>query len=171
MTPASLLADVRSRGEIKRLAERIDADEALRTAFVAHAVQRGVDTELPARHLVRALLDRSDDAQVRRNPIHRDEPFTCAACGRSVPIGGVPVRDHCPYCLRGLHVDVVPGDRAAGCGGVLEPVGLERRPEVVILYACRRCAHRFTVRPHPDDELQPFALAFTAPLPPGGGTR
>jgi hypothetical protein len=37
-------------------------------------------------------------------------------------------------------VDVVPGDRAAGCGGLLDPVDLEVRGERwVIRYRCRRC--------------------------------
>jgi DNA-directed RNA polymerase subunit RPC12/RpoP len=149
----------------------LDADAGLLARFVTYAELRGVDASLAPRHLVRALLDRGDAAQVRRNPIHRDEPFACTSCGRDVAIGGVPVRDHCPFCLRGLHVDVVPGDRAAGCGGVLEPLGLEHRPEIVILYACTRCAHRFAVRAHPDDDLRRLALAVGGPPAPGGGTR
>ncbi|MFO0006801.1 MAG: RNHCP domain-containing protein [bacterium] len=73
-----------------------------------------------------------------------------------MPPGGAPVRDHCPWCLRGLHVDVVPGDRAADCGGVLDPYAIERRPpDVLLRLRCRACAHTFTVRAHPEDRVPP----------------
>lgn len=146
------LAALRSRGEIRRFAAEADADPALRASIEALAAERGIEPA-PTRRLVRALLDRAEDAQVRRNPIHRDEAFTCAHCGAEVAAGGALVRDHCPICLRGLHVDVVPGDRAAGCGGVLVPAGFERRPELVIVYRCERCGHAFRVRAHPDDRV------------------
>lgn len=47
---------------------------------------------------------------------------------------------HCPRCLRSLHVDVVPGDRAAECGGILDPVRAEQRHgDWVLIYRCREC--------------------------------
>lgn len=33
-------------------------------------------------------------------------------------------RNHCPNCLYSLHVDITPGDRAADCGGIMEPVAV-----------------------------------------------
>ncbi|MDP2309260.1 MAG: RNHCP domain-containing protein [Pseudomonadota bacterium] len=151
------LAALRTRGEIKDLAAEVERDAALRGELVELATARGlvVEPDDSAKRLVRALLGRADAAQVRKNPIHRDDAFTCAHCGAAVSPGGAPVRDHCPRCLRGLHVDVVPGDRAASCGGVLDPIAFERRPEVVIRYRCRRCAHSFVVRAHPDDRIPP----------------
>ncbi|MCB9681565.1 MAG: RNHCP domain-containing protein [Alphaproteobacteria bacterium] len=69
-----------------------------------------------------------------------DEAFTCVACGRSVPAAGRTARDHCPYCLRSLHVDNVPGDRAADCGGRMDPFEVEvRGHEIAIHYQCTRC--------------------------------
>ena len=52
------------------------------------------------------------------------EAFTCRCCGRLVtPDGAASAhRNHCPNCLTSLHVDVEPGDRAADCGGLMEPV-------------------------------------------------
>ena len=47
-----------------------------------------------------------------------DSGFVCANCGREVPPLGYSSRNHCPYCLCSLHVDVNPGDRAADCGGI-----------------------------------------------------
>jgi hypothetical protein len=39
-----------------------------------------------------------------------------------------------------VHVDVVPGDRAAECGGVLEPVRVVSRGDAwMIHYRCLRC--------------------------------
>lgn len=109
---------------------------------------------LSGKKLVRALLERAGGAQVRANPIHVDESFACGHCGAAVSRGGRPVRDHCPLCLRSLHVDVVPGDRAAGCGGFLDPVRFELdHGQVVIHYTCRRCAHGWRGRAHPDDVL------------------
>ena len=170
MIPLSTrLAAVRTRGDIKGFAEAVERDDPLRAELVAFVTARGVEVEpeMSVKRLVRAALGRSADAQVRKNPIHRDEAFTCAHCCAAVPPGGAPVRDHCPRCLRGLHVDVIPGDRAAGCGGVLDPVGFERRPEVVIQYRCRRCIHTFQVRAHPDDKVPPSLDPRELPGPQG----
>ncbi|MDP2312820.1 MAG: RNHCP domain-containing protein [Pseudomonadota bacterium] len=158
MTLDARLAALRTRGAIKDFAEEVDRDEALRAALLALVAARGIDVEpdIGGKRLVRAALARAGDAQVRKNPIHRDEAFTCAHCGAAVAPGGAPVRDHCPICLRGRHVDdMVPGDRAAGCGAVLDPIAFERRPEIVIRYQCRQCAHTFVVRAHPDDRVPP----------------
>ncbi|MFT3950432.1 MAG: RNHCP domain-containing protein [Oscillospiraceae bacterium] len=50
--------------------------------------------------------------------------FVCAHCGREVlPLTNGSCRNHCPFCLYSLHADVVPGDRASPCQGLMEPVG------------------------------------------------
>ncbi|MBN2801346.1 MAG: RNHCP domain-containing protein [Deltaproteobacteria bacterium] len=73
----------------------------------------------------------------------RDEAFTCLHCGAEVPPMGHTARDHCPHCLRSLHVDVVPGDRANPCGGLMDPVGVELAGErVTIHYRCRACGEQ-----------------------------
>ena len=157
-TLPSRLQALRSRGEIKRFGEEVDRDPALRAALLALARQRGHEPEegIGGKRLTRLLLEREEDARERKNPIHRDEAFRCASCGAAVPPGGAMVRDHCPRCLRGLHVDVVPGDRAADCGGTLEPVRLELRGGVVLIHhRCQRCGHAFLVRAHPDDAVPP----------------
>ena len=41
----------------------------------------------------------------------------------------------------------MPGDRANGCGGVLDPVGVEiRGGDTVLRYRCRRCGATHRVR-------------------------
>lgn len=145
MTPTitELLAAASSRGLIKRLGEQVDRDVDARDALVALLEARGVATDatLSGKKLVKLALDRADAAQVISTPTRIDEAFTCSHCGLAVPPLGVTARDHCPRCLRSLHVDVVPGDRAADCGGLLDPVGCEiRHGDVIVYYRCRRCS-------------------------------
>ncbi len=150
------LKGVRSRGQVKALGRLLDSDMGARSAAesLAQARGHGAVSDMDGKRLVKLLLDRSDEAQVRSNPIHRDEAFCCMNCGRDVTPGGTPVRDHCPYCLHGRHVDVVPGDRAATCGGLLAPYSLRLAAgDVVIAYRCMGCSHEFSVRAHPDDAL------------------
>ena len=70
-----------------------------------------------------------------------DSGFVCANCGREVPPLGYSSRNHCPYCLCSLHVDVNPGDRAADCGGILDPIRADPDPKkgFVITHRCRKC--------------------------------
>lgn len=150
------LAALRSRGDIKRFAKQVDQDPALRAALDALAVQRQLPSgpDVPAKRLVRAL--RPQRPAPKANTRHIDEGFDCAHCGMAVPPGGRMVRDHCPRCLRTLHLDVVPGDRAADCGGVMHPVALERSGDVVrIRYQCSRCRSPWRVRAHPSDDIPP----------------
>ena len=68
--------------------------------------------------------------------------FVCAHCERTVPpLQNGSYRNHCPFCLYSLHVDVFPGDRANDCHGLLEPIGAEHNGKKgwVILYRCTRC--------------------------------
>lgn len=70
-----------------------------------------------------------------------DGGFTCLHCGREVPPLGYTSRNHCPFCLWSLHVDVLPGDRANPCGGLLRPIKTEPDPKkgFVIVHRCERC--------------------------------
>jgi hypothetical protein len=140
------LLTLRSRGDVKRAGAWLDGEgRAARAALVEAARAGGAavpqDWEaLDGKRLLRACLARADEAQVRRNPIARDEAFSCVHCGADVPCGGRRPRDHCPWCLHSRHVDEVPGDRAARCGGVLRPVRVEPSPKGwMIVYRCVTC--------------------------------
>lgn len=143
----ALLDAATDRSACKRMGAELDAaGDDLKRAVVRVAAARGVELPddavgWPGKKLLRRAAGRSDAAQVRRNPIHRDEGFTCVACGAEVPPHGRSARDHCPRCLRGLHVDGdVPGDRASDCGGVLEPVSaVLEAGRWILVYACVRC--------------------------------
>lgn len=83
-----------------------------------------------------------------------DEGFTCAVCGAKVTPLGYTARDHCNVCLYSLHLDNYPGDREAGCGGVLRPVSLIlNKKGRQIVYKCEVCgALKKNVAARDDDE-------------------
>ena len=91
-------------------------------------------------------------------------PFTCRVCGAPVsPEGaGTQNRNHCPKCLSSIHLDDTPGDRAADCGGIMDPVGVWVRKggEWAIIHRCRRCGVLHSNRVAADDSpLQLMSLA------------
>ncbi len=144
--PVGSVLALQSRGDIKMAGEWLDgAGRARRQELVARAMALGAAfpedwAEMEGRRLLKLAMARADGAQVRTNPIPRDESFVCVACGRDVPKGGRRPRDHCPHCLHSVHVDVVPGDRAADCAGLLVPVAIVASGKgAMIEYRCARC--------------------------------
>ena len=83
------------------------------------------------------------------------ESFTCRHCGRLVTPGeaGSAHRNHCPYCLHSLHLDIEPGDREADCGGQMEPVAVwvRKHGEWAIVHRCKRCGTFSSNRVAADD--------------------
>lgn len=83
------------------------------------------------------------------------EPFTCKVCGTLVlPEGaGSRHRNHCPHCLSSIHLDNEPGDRAALCGGVMDPVSVWVRKdgEWAVIHRCRVCGALHSNRAAADD--------------------
>lgn len=68
------------------------------------------------------------------------ENFTCGHCGYEVVGNGYT--NHCPECLWSKHVDVHPGDRAAGCLGLMEPVELTiHGSDKIIKHRCQVCGY------------------------------
>lgn len=70
-----------------------------------------------------------------------DNGFICANCGFEVKPLGYTSRNHCPKCLCSLHVDIMPGDRANTCGGIMDPIKAEPDPKkgYIIIHRCRKC--------------------------------
>lgn len=82
--------------------------------------------------------------------------FCCEHCGAQVPpLSNGSVRNHCPFCLHSLHLDIFPGDRASDCGGLLKPVGVEHSAKKgwVLLHECERCGHRVRNKAALDDPV------------------
>lgn len=69
-----------------------------------------------------------------------DESFVCENCGNFVNPLNYSARDHCPFCLYSKHVDIMPGDRANNCCGLLEPIKIEKfKNTYKIIYKCQKC--------------------------------
>ena len=70
----------------------------------------------------------------------RDEEFICKNCGKEVSKLEYTARDHCPYCLYSIHIDINPGDRLNTCLGLLKPIGIEKfKDSYKIVYKCLKC--------------------------------
>lgn len=67
--------------------------------------------------------------------------FTCRHCGAQVePLENGSFRNHCPFCLYSLHVDIKPGDRKNTCQGLLKPVGIHHAKKgLQIRHKCETC--------------------------------
>ena len=72
--------------------------------------------------------------------IKNQENFTCRHCGAEVTGDGYT--NHCPECLWSQHVDIYPGDRAAGCGGLMKPVSYRAvAGNYDLLNKCEKCGY------------------------------
>ena len=97
-----------------------------------------------------------------------DNGFVCCHCGREVEALGYTSRDHCPFCLWSLHVDVNPGDRANTCGGEMEPMSAlpDAKKGFIIVYKCTKCGEIHRNRAAHEAEIQPdskrLLIALTA---------
>jgi len=94
--------------------------------------------------------------RTRRAAAGPEPAFPCAGCGRAVPgtAPGTRHRNHCPHCLRSLHVDIKTGDRRSGCRDVMEPIAIWAKAdgEWALVHRCRRCGKVATNRIAGDDD-------------------
>lgn len=93
-----------------------------------------------------------------------DGGFVCAHCGREVAPLKYSSRNHCPYCLFSLHVDVNPGDRACGCGGLMYPISVVPHPRhgFVITHKCSVCGKTGRNKCASDDDMA-LLICYTNP--------
>jgi hypothetical protein len=93
--------------------------------------------------------------------------FRCGNCRLDVSLDAVGTahRNHCPNCLWSRHVDDSPGDRAAECGSLMEPIAISVRSggEWVLVHRCRGCDEIHLNRSAGDDN--PLMLMRLAVLP------
>ena len=109
-------------------------------------------------------------SRVQRNRVRRRGPatFRCRNCRLDVSLDapGTEHRNHCPSCLWSRHLDDrVPGDRAAGCAGAMEPIAVTVRDdgEWALVHRCGGCATVHLNRIAGDDN--PHALMKIAVKP------
>ncbi len=94
----------------------------------------------------------------------RKENFRCEHCGAWVEGDGYT--NHCPRCLWSKHVDVYPGDRAATCQGLMEPIGVMVEDDgYVIVHRCTRCGLVRRNRASPQDDFEVLLKLAGRPLP------
>lgn len=105
---------------------------------VQRAVRDGLISRLRYESYLRLIKDIAPIKDCRS-----DDMFDCVHCGAVVHSedGGTEHRNHCPRCLWSVHLDNVPGDRAACCGGSMEPVAVWVRKggEWAIIQRCLEC--------------------------------
>lgn len=66
------------------------------------------------------------------------EDFVCEHCQTFVKGNGYT--NHCPHCLYSKHVDENPGDRAATCHGLMEPIEVVVKGDQYFLtHRCLKC--------------------------------
>jgi RNHCP domain len=82
--------------------------------------------------------------------------FSCEHCGRIVPgtAPGTENRNHCPFCLTSLHVDITVGDRRSGCRAPMEAIAVwvKKNGEWALVHRCERCGKTNTNRVAGDDD-------------------
>ncbi len=87
------------------------------------------------------------------------EDFGCEKCGEWVTGDGYT--NHCPKCLWSKHVDETPGDRAAACGGPMEPKAVKLEGgEFIIEHVCLKCGHVKPNKAAPNDELGDYLTSM-----------
>ncbi len=102
------------------------------------------------------------------NNINDTKAFTCKVCGETVTTQGAGThhRNHCPRCLSSIHLDVVPGDRASDCGGVMDAIAVWVRKdgEWAVIHRCRSCGGLSSNRIAADDNEYKLISIAVKPL-------
>ncbi|MFZ2522806.1 MAG: RNHCP domain-containing protein [Minisyncoccia bacterium] len=81
------------------------------------------------------------------------ENFVCEKCGHGVVGNGYT--NHCPECLWSKHVDIFPGDREEKCGGLMEPIKIEKKgKEYIIIHKCTKCSKERPNKAVKEDNFQ-----------------
>ena len=95
-----------------------------------------------------------------------DSGFICQNCGKQVMPLGYTSRNHCPFCLYSLHLDISPGDRKSECGGLMEPVSALPDPKkgYIIVHRCKKCGELHRNKAAHEAKIQPDNLRLIIQL-------
>ena len=98
---------------------------------------------------------------------HINESFFCSVCDKKIEPLPSTCRNHCPFCLSSLHLDINPGDRLSSCKGVMKAIAYEIRGKkgLMLQHKCLKCgevkvnkaAHEALVQP--DDYSKILSLS------------
>lgn len=93
---------------------------------------------------------------MKRFKPNETKDFRCRHCKKQVSgkALGTKQRNHCPYCLYSLHVDINIGDRKSTCQKTMKPVGLTTKKdgEIMIVSECNGCGKISANRIAGDDD-------------------
>lgn len=85
--------------------------------------------------------------------VRRREDFVCEHCGTKVVGDGYT--NHCPKCLWSKHVDIMPGDRAEDCQGLMRPIDIRQtRDGYIITHKCEKCGALRNNKSSPNDDFE-----------------
>ncbi len=90
-----------------------------------------------------------------------NQEFKCEICGHLNPPAAQTCRNHCRQCLYSKHLDAhIPGDRAANCGGPMEPIKIDQNPKkgFMILHHCLLCDAEQNNKAAEDDNFDQIIL-------------
>ena len=93
--------------------------------------------------------------------IRNNNSFTCTVCGKHVDKAVGSSRDHCPFCMISLHVDLnIPGDRLNDCEGVMPAVALRqwKKDTYKVLFRCKKCQKEQWNITASDDSIEMLGL-------------
>ena len=68
--------------------------------------------------------------------------FICENCNEEIlPVTNGRYRNHCPFCLYSVHLDIVPGDRKSPCKALMKPAQLSYKSKKgwQIMHVCLKC--------------------------------
>lgn len=106
-----------------------------------------------------------DDEPSRRT---RRAYLQCRHCRTefSLDAPGTRHRNHCPWCLWSVHLDNTPGDRAAACGGGMEPIAVSACDdgEWLLVHQCKSCFGVHVNRIAGDDNERDLLALAVRPL-------
>lgn len=114
-----------------------------------------------------------------------NKDFQCKHCHYLVTAdsqySGVINRNHCPYCLHSLHVDLYEaGDRLNACKAKMQPVGLtlkklnkkygkDQQGELMLVHQCTECGSLSINRIAADDDADALLAVFARSSNPAPG--
>jgi hypothetical protein len=90
--------------------------------------------------------------------IRTKENFVCQNCGEFVLGDGYT--NHCPECLWSRHVDRFPGDRAANCGGMMQPIDIlvTGSSKFSITHRCVSCGFERVNKAQREDRIETIIM-------------
>ena len=89
------------------------------------------------------------------------EDFICEVCGEFMQGNGYT--NHCSICFYSKHVDINPGDRAGGCGGLMKPVLYKKNSKkgLVLTHECLKCGEHKNNKLSSTDSIENLLNVFS----------